>query len=70
MDLLTWRLALVIFWSATAQNNAQQYNFNAVIKFYETLPPQLDPPKIKKQRAITPTVCMEVVKPVETTEAE
>ena len=30
--------ALVIFWSATAQNNAPQFNFTAVIKFYETLP--------------------------------
>ena len=46
MDRLT-RPALVIFWSATAQNNALQYNFTAEIKFYETLPSQLDPPKIK-----------------------
>ena len=38
MDRLTWRPALVIFWSATAQNNAPQYMYNltAVIEFYET----------------------------------
>ena len=71
MDRLTWRPTLVLYWSATAQNNAPQNNFTAVIKLYETLPSQLDPPKIKKkQRTITSTVHMEVVKQVETTEAE
>ena len=63
IDWWTWRPALVIFLSATAQNNAPQYHFTAVIKFYEKLPSQLDPPKIKNLRAITPTVCIEVVKP-------
>ena len=56
------RPALVIFWSATGQNNAPKYNFTAEIKFYEALPSQLDPTKIKN-KAITQTVCVEVVKP-------
>ena len=41
--------ALVLFWSASAQNNAPQYNFSAVIKFYKTLLSQYDPPKIKNK---------------------
>ena len=64
-----WRSVTVKFWSATIQNNAPLYNFTAVIKFYETLPQQLDPPKIdntgSKQRVITPTVYVEVVNRVE-----
>ena len=69
MDWLTWWRALVIFWFSTAQNNAPQYNFTAVIKFYEKLP-SVRSAKDKKQRAITPTVCMEVFKPGRTTEAD
>ena len=49
MDRLTWQPALVIFWSATAQNNAPQYNFTVEIKFYETLPSPLDQPRIKNK---------------------
>ena len=40
------------------------------MKFYETLPPQLDPPKIdnavSKQKAIIPTVNAKIVNRVET----
>ena len=35
MDRLILSPALVIFWSATAQNNSPQDNFTAVIKFFE-----------------------------------
>ena len=69
MDRLSCRPALVIFWSTTTQNNALQYNFTTVIKFYEILPSQLDPPKIKKQRAITPTA-WKLLNRVETKETD
>ena len=66
MDRLTWQPGLVIFWSATAQNNAPQYKFTAVIKVYETLPSQLDPPKIKQLQLFT----WKLLNREETTEAE
>ena len=67
MDRSTWRSLAVKFWSATIQ---PLYNFTAVMKFYETLPRQLDLPKIDKARSkqsvITPTVYVEVVNRIET----
>ena len=66
MDRFTWRPALVIFWNATAQNNAQQYNF----KFYETLPSQLDPWKIKIKGQYPQLFAWKLLNMVETTEAE
>ena len=64
MDRLILRPALVIFWSATAQNNSPQDNFTAVIKFRKirNMAVTVRSAKDQKQRAITPTVYMEVVK--------
>ena len=52
---------MLMLFSLTAQNNSPQYNFTAVIKFYETAV-TVRSAKDQKQRAITPTVHMEVVK--------
>ena len=50
MDRFAWHSVTVKFWSTTIQNNSPLYNFTAVMKFYETLLPQLDLPKIDKVR--------------------
>ena len=70
MDQLTWRPTLVIFWSTKAQNNASQYNFTTVIKFYETLLSQLDPPKIKNKGQYLQLFAWKLLNRVETTEAD